>query len=232
MELTEKLTLPQIVGERIKTYIVEHQLEPGARLPTEKQLMESLQVSRTVVREALKTLEILSIVRIKAGGGVFVEAPSLKPVVDQVSFLWKHNQEKIAELLETRKVLELGAMEMAIKHGENQWIDQMEEWNGRMEQAIHGGRLPIEEDLEFHRALFRATGNHTYFVLSDILSEFFHNIRKLFFGDVKKTLVSFEQHKQLIHYLRMKDIAVAKQVMIEHLAPLEHLAKLPAYPVE
>lgn len=225
MEVTERVTLPQIVAERIKQYIVENQLEAGARLPTEKQLIETLQVSRTVVREALKNLEVLGILRIKVGGGVFVETPSLKPVMDQVSFLWKHNQEKMEELLETRRILELGAVELAIKHRDLALIDQMEIWNGRMEQAIHAGKLPIEEDLEFHRALFKAIGNQTYFVLSDVLSKFFHNTREMFFGDVKKTLVSFQQHKQLIELLREGNLEAAKHVMLEHLAPLEKLAR-------
>lgn len=223
MELGEKTTLSQIVSERIKQYIVDHQLEPGAKLPSEKQLTEMLQVSRTVVRESLKTLEILGIIRIKAGGGVFVDAPSLKPVMDQVSFLWKNNAEKIDELLATRKILELGAVEMAIQHGDMRLIEQMEVWNEKMEHTVKKGELPVEEDLEFHRALFRATGNQTYFELSDVLSEFFHQIRELHFGDSSNILISIQEHKQLIEYIRGKDIEAAKTVMLTHLTPLQRL---------
>lgn len=225
MELAEKTTLSQIVSERIKKYIVDHQLEPGAKLPSEKQLTEMLQVSRTVVRESLKALEMLGIIRIKPGGGVFVDTPSLKPVMDQVSFLWKNNREKIVELLATRKILELGAVEMAIQNGDLQLIEQMEMWNERMEQAIREGKLPMEEDLEFHRTLFKATGNQTYFELSDVLSEFFHNVRELHFGDPKKTLVSLDEHKQIIECIRAGYEEEAKAVMLNHLRPLDRLTQ-------
>ncbi|TNJ63325.1 FadR family transcriptional regulator [Paenibacillus hemerocallicola] len=224
MDLTEKTTLPQIASERIKLYIVEHELKAGDKLPSVNQLIDMLKVSRTVVREALKTLESLGVLRIKAGnGGIFLNAPSLKPFVDQVSFQWKNNELKLKELIATRRVLELCAVEMAIEHYDLGLLEQLDLANKQMEQSITERKLPIEEDLAFHRALFKATGNQTFFELSNVLSEFFSQIRERHFVDVRNKITSFEEHKQIIAQIRKKNVDEAKAIMKKHLLVLDML---------
>lgn len=223
MDLTEKTTLPQIASERIKLYIVEHELKAGDKLPSVNQLIDMLKVSRTVVREALKTLESLGVLRIKAGGGIFLNAPSLKPFVDQVSFQWKNNELKLKELIATRRVLEFCAVEMAIEHYDLGLLEQLDLANKQMEQSITERKLPIEEDLAFHRALFKATGNQTFFELSNVLSEFFSQIRERHFVDVRNKITSFEEHKQIIAQIRKKNVDEAKAIMKKHLLVLDML---------
>jgi DNA-binding FadR family transcriptional regulator len=217
MDLIEKTTLAEVVKERIKMHIADNQLAPGAKLPSEKKLSEMLFVSRTVVREALKYLQNLGILRIKAGGGIFVDSPKLKPVIDQISFQWMNSGEKLAEMLATRQILELGAIEMAVQRYDVDLIGQLDVWNSRMEEAIRLGKLPIEEDFGFHKALFKATGNQTYFELSQLLGDFFHRMRELHFGDIEKTFVSFNEHKQIAEQIRKRNANQAKAIMQMHL---------------
>jgi len=223
MDLAEKTTLPQIVCERIKLYIVEHELKAGDKLPSMNQLIDMLKVSRSVVREALKTLETLGVLRIKSGGGIFLDVPSFKPFMDQVSFQWKHNEQRIKELIATRRVLELCAVEMAIEHYDPHLLDQLELANKQMELSITKRKLPVEEDLAFHRALFKATGNQTFFELSDVVSEFFNQVRERHFVDVKNTITSFEEHKQIVEQIRKKNVDEAKAIMKKHLLVLDML---------
>jgi DNA-binding FadR family transcriptional regulator len=217
MGMTEKTTLTEVVKERIKKYIIDNQLPPGAKLPTEKQLTEMLLVSRTVVRMALQSLQILGILRIRAGGGIFVDSPKLNPVLDHISFQWMRSREKLAELLATRKILELGAIEMAAQHRDLELIGQLDLWNDRMEQTIRQGKIPIEEDFEFHRALFKATGNQTYVELNEVIGDFFRRLRELFFDDIEKTYVSLNEHKQITEKIKKGDAEEAKAIMRRHL---------------
>ncbi|TMV46873.1 FadR family transcriptional regulator [Paenibacillus mesophilus] len=217
MDMTEKTTLTEVVKERIKKYIIDNQLPPGAKLPTEKQLTEMLLVSRTVVRMALQSLQILGILRIRAGGGIFVDSPKLNPVLDHISVQWMRSREKLAELLATRKILELGAIEMAVQHRDLELIGQLDLWNDRMEQAIRQGKIPIEEDFEFHRALFKATGNQTYVELNEVIGDFFRRLRELFFDDIEKTYVSLNEHKQITEKIKKGDAEEAKAIMRRHL---------------
>lgn len=220
MEMPEKVNLSHIVSERIKTYIIEHDLKEGERLPSEKQLIDMLGVSRTVVREALKSLEMIGILKIKTGDGIYVNALSLKPVLDQVSFRWKQDERKMKELLSTRRILELGAVEMAIERYEVPLIEQMGYWNEAMANKIAAGEMPLEEDLEFHRALFKATGNETYYELSEVITDFFLNVRQLHFGKVEDTKQSFVEHQRIVDFILAKDTARAKREMELHLEPL------------
>ncbi|KRG14018.1 hypothetical protein ACA29_06520 [Lederbergia galactosidilytica] len=67
-----KPTLSEIVIERIKTHIAEHQYQSGDQLPSEKEMIQMLGVSRTAVREALKSLQSQGIIEIRPGVGLFV----------------------------------------------------------------------------------------------------------------------------------------------------------------
>ncbi|WJH36702.1 FadR family transcriptional regulator [Paenibacillus sp. CC-CFT747] len=220
MEKAEKVNLSHIVSERIKAYILERELKEGDKLPSEKQLVESLGVSRTVVREALKSLELLGILRIKTGDGIYVDALSMKPVIDQMSFHWRQSETRMKELWETRRILELGAAEMAIERYDVERIEEMEQWNEAFARKIELRQMPYEEDLQFHRTLFKATGNNTYFEFSEILTDFFSSIRQRHFGNVEDTKLSLEEHRRIVHFIREKDPVNAKKEMERHLLPL------------
>ncbi|TNJ62986.1 FadR family transcriptional regulator [Paenibacillus hemerocallicola] len=221
LEIPEKMNLSHIVSERVKGYILDNDLKAGDKLPSEKQLIDSLGVSRTVVREALKSLETVGIIKIKTGDGIYVDSLSLKPVLDQVSFRWKQDDRRMRELLATRRVLELGALEMAIERYDLEAIEQMESCNRAMGAMIAKGETPIEEDLKFHRALFRATGNETFYELSEVLTDFFSTIRKKHLGKAEDSKKSLIEHSNMIRAIREKDVESAKREMEIHLNVLK-----------
>jgi len=225
VDIPERVNLSQVVADRIKTYILENSLKAGDKLPSEKQLIETLGVSRTVVREALKSMETVGLIKIKAGGGIYVDGTSLKPVLEQVTFRWKHDGRKMKELLATRRILELGAVELAIERYDLESFDKMDYWNDEMEKAIRAGRLPMEEDYQFHRTLFRATGNETFCELSEVISDFFTSIRRLHFGKPEDSQQSLEEHRNIVRLIREKDAAGARAEMERHLTPLKRYAE-------
>lgn len=221
MEKPEKMNLSHIVSERIKGYILDNGLSEGDKLPSEKQLIESLGVSRTVVRESLKLLEMLGFLKIKTGDGIYVDSVSFKAVLDQMSFRLRKNETKMKELLATRRILELGAVELAIERYDPVLIDQMDQWNDAMEIKINQRQIPLEEDLRFHRSLFKATDNDTYFEFSELLSEFFISVRELHFSNVDDTRQSLIEHRNIVKFIRAKDTDSAKREMEQHLVPLK-----------
>lgn len=220
IEIPQKLNLSRIASDRIKAYITDNNLEAGSKLPSEKQFVEMLNVSRTVVREALKSLETLGIVKIKSGDGIYVNTISLKPVIDQVSFQWKENKKRMKELLATRRILELGAIEMAVEEYNLDIIDQMESCNRRMEEKMRKKQSSIDEDIEFHRLLFQATANETYYELSEVITEFFTAIREVHLSQAAALKQSLQEHSNIVRFIREKETDQAKQEMEKHLRPL------------
>src|SRR5699024_11901738 len=81
----KKTSLVEIAAERIKQNIIENNLRPGDRFLSERELTQQLEVSRTVIREALRSLSSIGIVEVRKGGGVYVghsSFDSIKNILD------------------------------------------------------------------------------------------------------------------------------------------------------
>ncbi|MBP1993952.1 FadR/GntR family transcriptional regulator [Paenibacillus eucommiae] len=222
MQSIKKETLTQQVSEGIKAFIENNELKPGDKLPFEKEFIVRFGVSRTVVREALKSLEVLGVVELKPGDGIYVAHHSLKDITDQISFHWQRSPKTMKELLAVRKILEMAAIEMAINDYEPERIAPMEAWILRMEEKIRKGSVPAEEDFQFHRALFKASGNEMLFQLSDFLYGFFENAEQEQQPEkVQSSPKSLQEHKEILHWIHSRDIVKAKESLQQHLLPLE-----------
>jgi len=227
MQRIKKETLTQQVGKGIKAYIDSEQLQPGDKLPSEKELIQRFGVSRTVVREALKSLEMLNIIRMKQGDGIYVAESSMKDITHHISFQWERNPKTMRELLAIRTILETAALEKVILAADVKRWAPMEMWNMHMEDRMNRGLIAAEEDFQFHRALIRATGNDMLFQMSDILYSFFENVQQSQNpDDMILRRRSVEEHKEILHWIRLKHIGKAQESLRRHLAPLERNAEL------
>ncbi|MCR2822502.1 FadR/GntR family transcriptional regulator [Lederbergia panacisoli] len=129
MFVQRKQTLSEVVSERIKSYISENKCQPGDRLPTEKEIIDMLGVSRTIVREALKTLQSQGIIEIKQGLGIFVKEIKIQSILRNISPFLTIDKVKFKEVIDTRIIFELGAIGLAINHDDPEKIKQMSYWN-------------------------------------------------------------------------------------------------------
>ncbi|MBD2866083.1 FadR/GntR family transcriptional regulator [Paenibacillus oceani] len=220
---TKKKSLVDIVNDRIKTYIADHQLKPGDKLPSAKELNDMLSVSRSVVRESLISLQSLGIVQIKPGGGISVGEMSLGTVMDQIPFLWKSNSTVMKELLDSRIILELGAIELAIAHYDVALIERMNDWNRQLEWKISLNEQPGEEDVRFHLALFQATGNKLYIRFGDLVRDYFDKgqLDKINLPDALRS--ACKEHDEIVYWIKERDVEKAKACMRNHLEPLYRL---------
>ncbi|GIN69944.1 GntR family transcriptional regulator [Bacillus sp. J14TS2] len=218
-----KQTLSEIVIERIKTHIAENQYQSGDQLPSEKEIIQMLGVSRTAVREALKSLQSQGIIEIKPGVGIFVTKVHLQSYLKNISPFLAFDQIKFKDLIDARIILELGAIELAIDHYHIDEINQMEKWNNLILEKAQKGEKPKEEDRLFHKTLFNATGNETYIQLSYIINEYFQANQLEEVVDMEEYKHSYEEHKQVIDAIQQKDKETAQQAMRNHLSHLYNL---------
>lgn len=218
--MQRKQTLSEIVSERIKTYITEKECKPGDRLPSEKEIIDMLGVSRTSVREALKSLESQGIIEIKQGVGIFVKEVEIHQYLKQITPFLRFDKRKFKELVDTRVILELGAIELAIQNDNQEKIKQMEYWNELLLEKAKRGEKPKNEDLLFHKTLFEATGNETYIQLSSIVSEYFQANTLEDIVTIEEYETAYNEHKRIIEFLFMKDEKMAKKSLRDHLGHL------------
>ncbi|CAM4176455.1 FadR/GntR family transcriptional regulator [Lederbergia lenta] len=215
--LERKKTLAEIVSDRIKTFISENNYQPGKRLPSEKEIMDMLGVSRTIVREALKTLQSHGIIEIKQGVGIFVSEIKIQGFFKNVSPFIKLDKVKFKELIDTRIILELGAIELVIEHYHLDKIKKMSHWNDLILEKVENGEKPKNEDLYFHRSLFDATCNETYIQLSNVIAEYFKMNQLEEIVDFEDYIASYKEHKSIITLLINKETEKAKLAMKAHL---------------
>lgn len=143
--------------DAIKAYILRQGLEPGDPLPTEAALGADLQVSRSSVREALRTLQALDIVVIKQGRGTFVGEMSLQPMVETLvlksALSQKSNRTSLREVVKVRRYLDLGLAQDIVAAMKGTSNPELRKIVTDMKVKAERGEKFMDEDIAFHNGL-------------------------------------------------------------------------------
>src|SRR5512142_389420 len=117
------------IVQQIKANIFEGKLNPGDRLPSEKELIEHFGVSRITVRDAMRVLESQGLIEIKVGasGGAFVTKPSAEPVTQVLTDMLRLQGISVQELVEARLVIETSIVTLASQRAEREHLQEMTE---------------------------------------------------------------------------------------------------------
>ena len=165
MEKNEKLYIQAF--QEVRSYIMENHLAPGDLLPTEQQLCAQLGVSRNVLREAIKSMELMGMVRACPGRGTVVREFSLDFIFQNVLFFHMDGQDKhVREMFSIRKALELSFMRQAFDSITKEDIAEMRACATEIRRRWEAGEKFEDADRRFHTALFRSL-NHG--VLNSVL---------------------------------------------------------------
>jgi DNA-binding FadR family transcriptional regulator len=165
-----KGTVTQRAIDRIKAMIGEGRLEPGARLPTERDLAAQLGISRSSMREAIRALTVLGVLEARHGSGIYVtqlEAGDLLETFGVVADLSRGPG--LVELLEVRRILESTATALAAARISADRLAEVEKHLTAM-NATDDPEEILSHDLAFHRVIVGAAGNDTMAAILDGLS--------------------------------------------------------------
>lgn len=159
--------------EKIKSLILANQLKPGDLMPTENELIELLGVSRSSLREAIKSLEALHILDIHHGIGTFVGESSLVPMIRGLAFhaqLHLHNDVKcLLDILDVREILQYGFAPIAVAKISDQQVEQLQHLVSIIEANARAAVFSDEEERQIHLLVYQAVENH---LLSQYLDAF------------------------------------------------------------
>ena len=166
----QKGTVTQRAIDQIKAMIGEGRLEPGARLPTERDLASQLGISRSSMREAIRALTVLGVLEARHGSGIYVtqlEAGDLLETFGVVADLSRGPG--LVELLEVRRILESTATALAAARITTDQLAEVEKHLTAM-NATDDPEEILSHDLAFHRAIGVAAGNDTMAAILEGLS--------------------------------------------------------------
>src|SRR5574341_883957 len=212
------------IVQQIKAQIFAGQIVPGHRLLTEMELTEQFRVSRTTVRDALRVLESQGLIDIKvgAGGGAFVAAPSTQPVSDSLTNMLRMHKSSIKELVEARLVVETSIVALAARRATAADLRAME-------QAIAAARAGLvandpyfmPHSVAFHIALAEAAKNEVLLsTVNSFRSLFYETLEKLFPApDMAQRAI--EDHQKILDAVKVRDAERPQQIMRVHLLYFE-----------
>jgi GntR family transcriptional repressor for pyruvate dehydrogenase complex len=217
---TEDYILKNRVCDNIKQYMIDNQLQPGAKLPTERNLAEILGVSRTVVREALGTLETLGYIDKTQGKGIFVKQPNLTPLFQEMLLHWGGNKDQFRAICEFRLILEQAAVEWIIANASSADFQQLIEIIDESERKPLTRKQFIKYDYQFHQELLRLTGNPLFTQLTDVINKYFQYVALKENENTSQVVYSSEitngEHRRLIACMQAKDREGAVRTIREH----------------
>ncbi|OAT81655.1 FadR/GntR family transcriptional regulator [Desulfotomaculum copahuensis] len=218
--------------EQIKNLIIEGQLVPGDKLLTERELSERLQVSRASVREALSALNLAGILEIRHGEGIYVKRPAANSVIEPLAFILLLEKDKLQNILEVRKALEVEAVGLACERRDEQDLKRIGELVAAMEADLPETRDAERLDLEFHLALAQAGKNPLLIrlmnTMQEIMGQTLRVTRALWMSATAGTARRlFEEHRDIFRAVTGRDKEKARDIMYKHLWKVEvELARL------
>jgi len=211
------------VVEQIEDLILKGVLHSGDRLPAERDLAEQINVSRPVLRDALKVLEERKLIEARRGGGTFV-CDLIGPIFSEavVQLIARHPS-AISDYFEFRRGIEAQAAVQAAQRAAPSDIARLDEIVGRMQAAHEAEDLPAESrlDVDFHHAVGEAAHNvvmlHTLRSCYRLLENgVFYNRGRLYHHPTAR-IELLQQHKAIAAAIRQKDPEKARKASEDHI---------------
>lgn len=223
-KINEGNSLYHQVVENIRTLVLEGKLKPGEKLPSERELAEMYGVSRVPVREALKTLEFLGILKSVRGDGVYIQKLQAEDLLGNVAFAVQEDEnDLLQELFEARVVIEVKAAQLAAVRRTEEDLEEMLEAVLDMERDILLNRDASMSSYRFHLAITKASHNRVLYRMHENLSSILKLSRKKSLSIQGHGHVALEFHKQLLTEIRNQNADRAGELMMEHLQEASHL---------
>jgi GntR family transcriptional repressor for pyruvate dehydrogenase complex len=220
MEKLENITLNPVSRSRLHEEIVSQiqrkilsgELPAGEKLPTERDLALSLGVNRATVREALKKLEMLDLVAINHGDGIYVkdflESGNLEVLRSLIYREDGMDPGMIKSILDIRNIL---GPEMAAQAAKNRGEADVAKLKAIVEK---GEDLPaLEADLGVHHAIARAAGNFLNVFILNFFNQLFRDYGHLYFDDPANAARSRRFHREIYEAIKDGDEKLARKIM-------------------
>lgn len=226
LKVVEKKRAYEDIVQQIISLIEEGKLKRGDQLPSERELTEIFKVSRTTVREAIRTLESMKLLQCRQGTGTYVLASSEEALIQPLATALFKAKDDIRDIFYIRKIIEPHVAELAAENAAAEEIEEMEEILRKQEICIKQGENIIETDSAFHNLMASATKNRVMERLIIALVDLLKQSRERFLMDDehdKRSKRSLEGHRRVLSAIKKGDGDGARKAMLKHLEDIEEI---------
>jgi GntR family transcriptional repressor for pyruvate dehydrogenase complex len=227
--MLKRQTLTGQVVEYIANLIKSGEKGPGDRLPTEKELTELLGISRTCVREAMKSLESLRLIRLRPKVGAVVLAPSPTGLLNAEAFARGDDDRSVQELLEFRSILETGVAALAAERATEADIRSMYHAIERFKSEVETGNISCHTDMSFHSAVAAASKNAMAVMVWELIAPHLAGHLEVVNSSDCSTYAAMEtvrEHLKILEAIKERNPRKARALMARHLENAKVICRL------
>jgi GntR family transcriptional repressor for pyruvate dehydrogenase complex len=208
------------VIDQIKDMIDKGILKKGDRLPSERDLVEQLKVSRASIREALRALEVIGLIECRQGEGNYIKASFQDNLFEPLSIMFMLEGSNKEEIWELRKIMEVEAAGLAAKRTTSGQLKELKD----IIEGFHNSEnedISAEIDREFHYKIAECSGNILIFnilrTVSTLVDHFIKDARKSILIHEGNKEILFSQHNEIYLSIEKHSSIDARKAMREHL---------------
>lgn len=211
--------LYEVVAEEMEKAILDGAYEIGSRLPSEQSLANQFEVSRNVVREALKVLQERGLVQVLDGSGAFVARPNPEQTTNALGRYIRMIgvTSALDALYETRIAIEGMNARLAAERATEEQIQELDDILEVMRQNIGSHEMWTRADLDFHISIARATNNPFQALLLEPIVDEMREVISEGFVKPGATHSGLESHEKLMKNIKDRNPEEAYRTMTAHL---------------
>lgn len=210
MSSIKRMPLQSEIIEFVKQYIDKNKLKSGDKLPSQAELVNMLGVSKSSLREAIKTLEAKNILEVLNGKGIYVKDSSPNIISAQIEF--RKEKESFLELLEARRILEREILHLVIQNATEDELNEVEEILKILMDKFNKGEKQNAEDRQFHLAIYNCCHNR---VMNSLILSVYGLLQKIWdypLGMNDPFTETIPLHEELFNSIRKRNVKKAQAI--------------------
>ncbi|NPV71071.1 MAG: FadR family transcriptional regulator [Firmicutes bacterium] len=215
----EKQRLYQSVVEQLVEFVKNGGVSPGQRFPSERELEKQLGVSRGILREAFRVLEVRGLIESRPGGGRFLREVTPPVLFQDGTTLYALEKSVLLDIAEARMALEVTVARLAAQRATEEDIGNM----SQVIESFYSASDPEpgeDRDLDFHLSIARATHNFVLHELVKMQMNLLREYHQQAHLNRQKWEALCAEHKRILQAIASRDAEAAAGAMDEHLRGL------------
>ncbi len=217
----KKAKVYEEIVSKIKDMVEKGRFKSGDQLPVERELAEVFRVSRSSVREALRSLESQGFIESRQGDGTYIASQPVESLVSPLASVILKEKVDQLELFEMRRMIEPDLAYLAAERATKEEIEMMKEVLDLQEEKIARGESGTDVDKSFHYIMARAAKNKVLLRITDNIIDLLAESREQYLQVEGRPQKSILRHREVLEAIRAGDPERAEKCMLEHLMDIE-----------
>ena len=217
----KKAKVYEEIVAKIKDLVEKGRFKSGDQLPVERELAEVFRVSRSSVREALRSLESQGFIESRQGDGTYIASQPIESLLSPLASVILTEKDDQMELFEMRRMIEPDLAYLAAERATEEEIEMMAEVLDLQEEQIARGESAKDVDKNFHYIMARAAKNKALLRITDNIIDLLAESREQYLQVEGRPQKSILRHRKVLEAIRARDPERAEKCMLEHLMDIE-----------